>query len=172
MNHNDLHSLAIDVSSGEIHPYNDASILDSKDSFLSVCSNILLLYHPCSCCRARGCTRPEEISLCIWRDAYRQEQAMPPLQTAAKMCIKTATVVTCKRDEALSLPHYEIECCDKPGTYKVIKCTAAAITETQDKLLGVRGGTTGDDNRIISDKSIQVASHKSTCLKVPACAPI
>jgi GTPase SAR1 family protein len=76
--------------------------------------------------------------------------------TAAKMCTKAATVVTCKRDEALSLPHYEIECCDKPGTYKVVKCTAAAITETQDKLLGVKGGTTGDDNRIISDKSIKL----------------
>jgi GTPase SAR1 family protein len=76
--------------------------------------------------------------------------------TAAKMCTKAATVVTCKRDGTLSSPHYEIEDCDKPGTYKVVKCTAAAITETQDKLLCVKGATTCDDNRIISDKSIKL----------------
>ena len=77
--------------------------------------------------------------------------------TAAKMCTKAATVVTCNRDETLTEPKYEIEDPDRRGSYSAVKCTAKAISDTQNKLLNVgNNGTHADENRIVSDKSIKL----------------
>ena len=79
--------------------------------------------------------------------------------TAAKMCTKAATVVTCNRDSTLKEPRYEIEDCERRGSYVKVDSTAEAIKETQNKMLkrAANGGDwTEDDNEIITDQSIKL----------------
>ena len=75
--------------------------------------------------------------------------------TAAKMCTKAATVVTCNRDASLTKPRYEIEDVENRGSYHEINSTAEAIQATQDKLLKAAGNP-ADDNSIITDHSIKL----------------
>lgn len=76
--------------------------------------------------------------------------------TAAKMCTKAATVVTCNRDETLTESRYEIEDPDRRGSYSEVTCTATAISDTQNKLLNAGNDGRGGENRIVSDKSIKL----------------
>ena len=75
--------------------------------------------------------------------------------TAAKMCTKAATVVTCNFDKSAVNPTYEIEECDHPGSYTEVQSTAEAITKAQDKMLAQASNQLGD-NQIISDRSIKL----------------
>ena len=74
--------------------------------------------------------------------------------TAAKMCTKAATVVTCNRDVTLEKPKYEIEDLDNRGSYREVDCTAEAIDKAQEKLLKEAGMSS--ENCIISDDSIKL----------------
>lgn len=75
--------------------------------------------------------------------------------TAARMCTKAATVVTCNFDKYAVKPRYEIEDCDRPGSYTVVTSTEEAIATVQDKMLAQASKQLGD-NQIISDRSIKL----------------
>ena len=80
--------------------------------------------------------------------------------TAAKMCTKAATVVTCTYDKYAEKPLYEIEDCDSPGSYHVVESTAEAIAKMQTKMLeqaAIKDPNQGkSENRIITDRSIKL----------------